>query len=124
MNEQDTVGAVWGLGGMVILLVLLGMILWSALAVWRTKATLTREAEYHKLAERGTEAQEVVGQRLSEVIAQLASVQGRLDAIEIVLKEVELPENDGLPSGNSTAHPVEGAEPTPKACLSLVSTVA
>ncbi|TDD71466.1 hypothetical protein [Actinomadura rubrisoli] len=87
--SDDTAGAVWGLGGMALLIIVFALVLWAGVAVWRAKAALGREQEYRRLADRATAAQEETARRLDELDAQLASVRRRLETIEVILKEVE-----------------------------------
>lgn len=87
--DEDTVGVVWGLGGMALLILLFALILWAAVAGWRAKVGLSREQEYRRLTERVTASQEETGRKLSDIDAQLTSVRERLERIEVILKQVE-----------------------------------
>jgi hypothetical protein len=65
------------------------VVIWQVGAHLRTRATVTREAEYRALAERAVRAQEIAEHRLASVDDRFGDLSRRLATIEGVLKDAE-----------------------------------
>jgi hypothetical protein len=65
------------------------VVIWQVGAHLRTKATVTREAEYRALADRSVRVQEIAEHRLASVDDRFGELTRRLAAIESVLKDAE-----------------------------------
>lgn len=82
MNETDWQEVFGVIGAFTLVTVVITVIIWQFGANWRAKAVLAREEEYRKLAEKSLAAQQ-------ETERQLAGIQGRMESLERILKEVE-----------------------------------
>lgn len=65
------------------------VVIWQVGAHLRTRATVTREAEYRALADRAVRAQEIAEHRLASVDDRFGELSRRLATIEGVLKDAE-----------------------------------
>ncbi|MFH9004308.1 hypothetical protein ACH4E5_13825 [Streptomyces afghaniensis] len=76
---QEVFGVI---GAFLLITVVLTVLIWQFGANWRAKAVLAREEEYRKLAEQSLAAQQETERRLSDI-------QGRMESLERILKDVE-----------------------------------
>jgi predicted nucleic acid-binding Zn ribbon protein len=81
-SSLDWPSTAMALGSSVLFTAVLVVVIWQAAASWRARAALAREAEYRKLADRATAAQE-------QTVAELTQLRIRLDQVEEVLRQVE-----------------------------------
>jgi hypothetical protein len=70
------------IGVFTLLTVVIAVVVWQFGATWRAKALLAREEEFRKLAEQSLAAQKETERRLGDI-------DGRLETLERILKDVE-----------------------------------
>jgi hypothetical protein len=63
--------------------------IWQLFATWRAKVQLSREGQYHKLADAALVVQEHTDLQLREIKLHLEDMRDRLVSLERILKEVE-----------------------------------
>lgn len=83
MNDSlDWPTLTMALGSSTLFTAVVLVVTWQAAVTWRARAGLSREAQYHRLAERATAAQETIA-------AELPRLRARLDEVEEMLRQVE-----------------------------------
>jgi len=88
-SSSDWTEVVGAVGIFALLITLIIVVLTQVGAAMRARMTLSREAEYRKLAEQVTAGQESISQQLAEVSGHLTELKARIGRIETVLEQVE-----------------------------------
>jgi len=89
MNGNDWAEVVGAVGIFAFITTVVTVIIVQVATTIRAKATLTREDEYRKLAEKAVQLQEATEKRLVTLDEQAQQTQARLTSIERILKQVE-----------------------------------
>ena len=85
MSSSDWQEIIGTIGAFAVITV----IIWQLFSTWRARAQLAREKEYRAMADRAVLVQEGTERQLTEITKRLADIHGRLESLELVLKEVE-----------------------------------
>ncbi|MET8683138.1 hypothetical protein ABZV77_02895 [Streptomyces sp. NPDC004732] len=90
MNHfYDVDGVVLTLGALLLLALVAMVALHQRGKTKRAEAVLTRDQEYNRLTELAVTTQELTGQQLQDISAQLADMRSRVESMERTLREVE-----------------------------------
>jgi Tfp pilus assembly protein PilO len=87
--DQMTIGALFGLGFMLLVTPVTVVIIWQVAVSIRARAAVSREQENRRLAEQAVATQQAAQRQLGELNDRMTDIQVRMASLERVLKEVE-----------------------------------
>lgn len=86
--DQASWGNVIAIVFLLAIAAILIVIIWQVFATRRATASLLREDEFRKLAERGIAAEEHIAKELAAASTELVDLRARVAEIERMMKEV------------------------------------
>jgi hypothetical protein len=82
-------GMWWTFGSLAFSLLFLVAIIWPLTSIWKSRAALRKEHEYHDLSDRSVRGLEGNQRHLQQLQSNVTDLTGRLILIEKMLAEVE-----------------------------------
>jgi hypothetical protein len=88
MDMADS-GMWWTFGSLLFAFLLLAVILWPVTSIWKARAGLKKEQEYHELSDRSVRSLEGSEREVRELRSTVTNLNGRVDVLERMLAEVD-----------------------------------
>jgi hypothetical protein len=82
-------GMWWTFGSLAFVLLFMAAILWPVTSIWRARAGLRKEQEYHDLSDRSVRCLEGSERELRELRSAVTNLNGRVEGLEKMLAEVD-----------------------------------
>jgi hypothetical protein len=82
-------GMWWTFGSLAFSLLFLVAIVWPLTSIWKSRAALTKEHEYHDLSDRSVRSLEGNERHLQQLQSNVTDLAGRLLLVERMLAEVD-----------------------------------
>jgi hypothetical protein len=82
-------GMWWTFGSLAFVVLFAGAILWPVTSVWKSRAALKKEQEYHELSDRSVRSLEGSDRELRELRSTMTTLNGRVEILEKILAEVD-----------------------------------
>jgi hypothetical protein len=82
-------GMWWTFGSLAFVFLFVAAILWPVTSIWKTRAGLKKEQEYHELSDRSVRSLEGSERELRELRSSMTGLSGRLEVVEKMLAEVD-----------------------------------
>jgi hypothetical protein len=82
-------GMWWTFCSLAFVLLFMAAILWPVTSIWRARAGLRKEQEYHDLSDRSVRCLEGSERELRELRSAVTNLNGRVEGLEKMLAEVD-----------------------------------
>jgi hypothetical protein len=79
----------WTFGSLAFSLLFLAAIVWPLTSIWKSRAALRKEHEYHDLSDRSVRGLEGNQRRIQDLQSNVTDLTGRLLLIEQLLADVD-----------------------------------
>jgi hypothetical protein len=87
--EMIESGMWWTFGSLAFVFLLVAAILWPLTSIWKSRAGLKKEQEYHNLSDRSARSLEGSEREVRELRFTVTNLNGRVEVLEKMLAEVD-----------------------------------